>query len=99
MERGRLKEVDVKAVGSKRVNMFRQRADQPRALPFAAGVHPRGILLPAYKEGVVAKALRARLVGHSHVVDGLLNFPHVLLILRVEQMEALAQKGPKRHSR
>ena len=95
MDRGRFKEVDVQAVGGERVNMLRQRTDQPRSLPFAAGVHLRGLLLAVRQQGVVTKTLRARLIGQRHVVDGLLNFRDVLLVFRIQQMETLAQKGPK----
>ena len=75
--------------------MFRQRPDQPRALAFAAGVHLRGLLLALGQQGVVAEALRARLVGHRHVVNRLLDFGRVLLVLRVQQVEALAQERPE----
>ena len=95
MERGRFEEVDVDAIGRNRVNVFRQRTDQPRSLPFAAGIHVRGLLFAVRQQGVVTKTLRASLICQGDVVDGLLNFRDVLLLLRIEQMETLAQEGPK----
>src|SRR5207253_11339274 len=70
-------------------------AEEPRSLALAAGVLPVHRVLLADQVGVVAEATAARLVREAHVVDRLLDLVDVLLLVRVEQVEALVVADPE----
>jgi hypothetical protein len=87
--------VEVEAIGGKRVNVLRERAGEARALALAAGVHAGTLLFAAFKNGVVAQAEGAILIGDADVVNGLLDFGGEALVLGMEHLEAPGEEDPE----
>src|SRR5882757_686656 len=80
----RLEEVYIKSVRRYGVDVLRERAQQTGSLPFAARVLMRRLLLCSFHDRVITKSDATILIGHTDVVDRLLDLCRITFVVRIE---------------
>ena len=70
-------------------------AGQAGSLPFTTRILVGRFLFLPFHDGVVTEAVPAVLVGDADVIDRLLDLGCILLVVRIEQLKALAEEYPE----